>query len=133
RARLHRNRHFRFKDRDARRFIPGRGYRPAAAGPATGCNPWIARKTPERGNKTAPSPVPVAARDVSTRLIRLRDHQGSLGMLTTTRRGLVIGAGLAGMAFGLDKRLAFIAPAQAQKTPDPASGFHTYKVGAATL
>jgi len=54
-------------------------------------------------------------------------------MLTTTRRGLVIGAGLAGMAFGLDKRLAFIAPAQAQKTPDPASGFHTYKVGAATL
>ena len=44
-------------------------------------------------------------------------------MLTTTRRDIVIGAGLAGIAFGLDKRLAFIAPAHAQKTPDPASGF----------
>jgi glyoxylase-like metal-dependent hydrolase (beta-lactamase superfamily II) len=52
-------------------------------------------------------------------------------MLTTTRRDIVIGAGLAGIGFGLDKRLAFIAPAHAQKTPDPASGFHTYKVGSA--
>ena len=29
----------------------------------------------------------------------------------------------------LDKRLAFIGPAHAQKTPDPAKGFHKYKVG----
>jgi glyoxylase-like metal-dependent hydrolase (beta-lactamase superfamily II) len=32
-------------------------------------------------------------------------------------------------ALGLDKRLAFIAPACAQKTPDPPAGFHKYKVG----
>ena len=33
------------------------------------------------------------------------------------------------LAFGLDKPLALIAPAHAQKTAAPASGFHKYKVG----
>src|SRR6185436_7342137 len=32
-------------------------------------------------------------------------------------------------ALGLDKRVAFIGPAHAQKTADPAKGFHKYKVG----
>jgi glyoxylase-like metal-dependent hydrolase (beta-lactamase superfamily II) len=50
-------------------------------------------------------------------------------MLSTTRRELVLSTALAGLAFGLDKPLAFIAPAYAQKTSDPATGFYKYKVG----
>ena len=50
-------------------------------------------------------------------------------MITASRRDLVISAALAGAAFGLDRPLAFITPAFAQKTPDPAVGFYKYKVG----
>jgi glyoxylase-like metal-dependent hydrolase (beta-lactamase superfamily II) len=49
-------------------------------------------------------------------------------MLNLSRRGFVVSAAFAA-ALGLDKRLAFISPAHAQKTPDPAKGFHKYKVG----
>ena len=49
-------------------------------------------------------------------------------MLKLSRRHVIVSAGLAA-AFGLDKRLAFIGPAMAQKTPDPAVGFNKYKVG----
>ena len=48
-------------------------------------------------------------------------------MLDLSRRDFVISASLAA-ALALDKTLA-ISPAFAQKTPDPAKGFHTYKVG----
>ena len=50
-------------------------------------------------------------------------------MFSTTRRELVLSATLAGLAFGLDKPLAFVSPAHAQKTPDPAAGFYKYKIG----
>ena len=49
-------------------------------------------------------------------------------MLNLSRRHFVGSAAFAA-ALGLDKRLAFIGPAHAQKTPDPAKGFHKYKVG----
>ena len=49
-------------------------------------------------------------------------------MLNLSRRHFVVSAAFAA-ALGLDKRLAFIGPAHAQKTPDPAKGFHKYKVG----
>jgi glyoxylase-like metal-dependent hydrolase (beta-lactamase superfamily II) len=49
-------------------------------------------------------------------------------MLNLSRRHFVVSAAFAA-ALGLDKRLAFISPAHAQKTPDPATGFHKYKVG----
>jgi glyoxylase-like metal-dependent hydrolase (beta-lactamase superfamily II) len=49
-------------------------------------------------------------------------------MLDLSRRHFVASAAFAA-ALGLDKRLSFIGPAQAQKTPDPAAGFHKYKVG----
>src|SRR5438477_10798499 len=49
-------------------------------------------------------------------------------MLNPSRRNIIVGAAFAA-ALGLDKRLAFISPAHAQKTPDPAAGFHKYKVG----
>jgi glyoxylase-like metal-dependent hydrolase (beta-lactamase superfamily II) len=49
-------------------------------------------------------------------------------MLNLSRRNFVASAAFAA-ALGLDKRLAFIPPANAQKTPDPAKGFHKYKVG----
>jgi glyoxylase-like metal-dependent hydrolase (beta-lactamase superfamily II) len=49
-------------------------------------------------------------------------------MLNLSRRHFVVSAAFAA-ALGLDKRLAFISPAHAQKTPDPAKGFHKYKVG----
>lgn len=49
-------------------------------------------------------------------------------MVNLSRRHFVASAAFAA-ALGLDKRLVFIAPAQAQKTPDPAKGFHKYKVG----
>ena len=49
-------------------------------------------------------------------------------MLNLSRRHFVVAAAFAA-ALGLDKRLAFIGPAHAQKTPDPAKGFHKYKVG----
>ncbi len=49
-------------------------------------------------------------------------------MLNLSRRHFVVAAAFAA-ALGLDKRLAFVGPAHAQKTPDPAKGFHKYKVG----
>jgi len=48
-------------------------------------------------------------------------------MLNMSRRDFVVSTGLAA-ALGLDARLV-ISPAFAQKTPDPAAGFHKYKVG----
>lgn len=50
-------------------------------------------------------------------------------MIHLSRRDAIVAGSLAA-AFGLNKPLAFIAPAQAQTTPDPAVGFHRYKVGA---
>jgi glyoxylase-like metal-dependent hydrolase (beta-lactamase superfamily II) len=52
-------------------------------------------------------------------------------MFEFTRRDVVVGAGIAA-AFGLSSRL-MIDPAFAQKTPDPAKGFFTYKVGDAEV
>ena len=52
-------------------------------------------------------------------------------MIELSRRGMMIGTGLA-TAFGLSSRLV-IDPAFAQKTPDPAKGFSTYKVGSAEV
>ena len=52
-------------------------------------------------------------------------------MLNLSRRDFVVSTGLAA-ALGLNARLA-ISPAFAQKTPDPALGFVTYKVGAAEV
>jgi len=49
-------------------------------------------------------------------------------MLDLSRRNFVVSTALAS-AFGLTAKLA-ISPAFAQKTPDPAKGFHKYKVGA---
>jgi len=52
-------------------------------------------------------------------------------MLNLSRRDFVVSTGLA-VALGLDARLV-VSPAFAQKTADPASGFVTYKVGAAQV
>ena len=52
-------------------------------------------------------------------------------MLEMSRRDLMVSAGLAA-ALGLNARLA-ISPAFAQKTPDPAKPFVTYKVGSAEV
>jgi glyoxylase-like metal-dependent hydrolase (beta-lactamase superfamily II) len=49
-------------------------------------------------------------------------------MLNLSRRHFLGSAAFAA-ALGLDKRLAFISPALAQKAPDPAPGFYKYKVG----
>jgi glyoxylase-like metal-dependent hydrolase (beta-lactamase superfamily II) len=51
-------------------------------------------------------------------------------MLTSSRRAFVMSAALASLALGLDKPVAFVTPAHAQKTPDPAPAFYRYKVGA---
>src|SRR5262245_47102638 len=48
-------------------------------------------------------------------------------MFQPSRRDVVVSTALA-TAFGLTTRLA-VSPAFAQKTPDPAKGFHKYKVG----
>ena len=50
-------------------------------------------------------------------------------MIRMSRRQAVLSTALASLAFGLDKPLALIAPAHAQKTAAPASGFHKYKIG----
>src|SRR5215470_8386759 len=52
-------------------------------------------------------------------------------MLNLSRRDFVVSAAMAA-ALGLNARLA-VSPAFAQKTPDPAKGFVTYKVGAAEV
>ena len=52
-------------------------------------------------------------------------------MLNMTRRDFALSAGLAA-ALGLNGRL-LVSPAYAQKTPDPAKGFMTYKVGSADV
>jgi glyoxylase-like metal-dependent hydrolase (beta-lactamase superfamily II) len=52
-------------------------------------------------------------------------------MLDLSRRDFVVSAGLAA-ALGLEARLV-VSPAFAQKTPDPAQGFLTYKVGGAEV
>jgi glyoxylase-like metal-dependent hydrolase (beta-lactamase superfamily II) len=49
-------------------------------------------------------------------------------MSNLSRRQVLASAAFAA-AVGLDKRLAFINPAHAQKMPDPAVGFHKYKAG----
>ncbi|HEY5827782.1 MAG: MBL fold metallo-hydrolase [Hyphomicrobiaceae bacterium] len=49
-------------------------------------------------------------------------------MLNLSRRQVIASAAFAA-ALGLDRPLTFVAPAHAQKTPDPANGFHKYKVG----
>ena len=45
-----------------------------------------------------------------------------------SRRDVIVSAGLAA-ALGISQRLAIVNPAYAQKTPDPAAGFKSYKVG----
>jgi glyoxylase-like metal-dependent hydrolase (beta-lactamase superfamily II) len=52
-------------------------------------------------------------------------------MLNLSRRDFVVSTAMA-TALGLNARLA-VSPAFAQKTPDPAKGFVTYKVGAAEV
>src|SRR5207237_7955258 len=52
-------------------------------------------------------------------------------MLNVSRRDFVVSTAMAA-ALGLNARLA-VSPAFAQKTPDPAKGFVTYKVGAAEV
>ncbi len=52
-------------------------------------------------------------------------------MLNLSRRDFVVAAGLAA-ALGVDGRLV-VSPAFAQKTPDPAKGFISYKVGSAEV
>jgi glyoxylase-like metal-dependent hydrolase (beta-lactamase superfamily II) len=52
-------------------------------------------------------------------------------MLNLSRRDFVVSSGLAA-ALGLNARLV-VSPAFAQKTPDPAKGFVTYKVGTAEV
>src|SRR6266849_2482968 len=52
-------------------------------------------------------------------------------MLNMSRRDFALSAGLAA-ALGLNGRL-LVSPAFAQKTPDPAKGFITYKVGSAEV
>src|SRR2546427_11950950 len=52
-------------------------------------------------------------------------------MLTLSRRDFVVSTAMAA-ALGLNARLA-VSPAFAQKTPDPAKGFVTYKIGAAEV
>jgi glyoxylase-like metal-dependent hydrolase (beta-lactamase superfamily II) len=52
-------------------------------------------------------------------------------MFNISRRDVVISAGLAA-ALGLNGRLV-VSPAFAQKTPDPAKGFVTYKIGSAEV
>jgi glyoxylase-like metal-dependent hydrolase (beta-lactamase superfamily II) len=49
-------------------------------------------------------------------------------MLNLSRRKFVMSAAFAA-ALGLDRRLAFAPAAHAQKAPEPAQGFHRYKVG----
>ena len=53
-------------------------------------------------------------------------------MLDLSRREMFVGAGLAAAAFGLSAPLV-VSTAHAQKTPDPAKGFTTYKVGDAEI
>src|SRR5262245_10526162 len=52
-------------------------------------------------------------------------------MLNLSRRDFVVSTAMA-TALGLNGRLA-VSPAFAQKTPDPAKGFVTYKVGTAEV
>ena len=52
-------------------------------------------------------------------------------MLNLSRRDFVVSTAMA-TALGLNGRLV-VSPAFAQKTPDPAKGFVTYKVGAAEV
>jgi glyoxylase-like metal-dependent hydrolase (beta-lactamase superfamily II) len=50
-------------------------------------------------------------------------------MIKLNRRMAILSAAVAGAAFGLDKRLAFIDAARAQTTPTPNPGFSRYMVG----
>ena len=49
-------------------------------------------------------------------------------MLNISRRGVLMAAAAAA-AFGLNKPLAFIAPAHAEKPIEPTTGFYKYKIG----
>ena len=53
-------------------------------------------------------------------------------MLQLSRRHVIASAAFAA-ALGLDKRLTFVGPAHAQKTANPAQGFHRYKVGSVEI
>jgi len=51
-------------------------------------------------------------------------------MFNMSRRNVILSAAAAGAAFGLDKQLAFIAPAKAEAVSlEPTTGFYKYKVG----
>ena len=52
-------------------------------------------------------------------------------MWNATRRELVLTAAAATAAFGVSGQLAISAPDRQAQTPDPAPGFHRYRVGAA--
>ena len=48
-----------------------------------------------------------------------------------SRREFVVGAAVAGAAFGLDRHMAVSAPTLHQRTQEPKKGFHRYKIGEA--
>lgn len=50
-------------------------------------------------------------------------------MPSLSRREVMVSAAVAAATLGIAKPLTIIGPAHAQTTPDPAKGFHTYKVG----
>jgi len=52
-------------------------------------------------------------------------------MRDTTRRHVILSAAAAAAAFGLDAPLAVSAPPRRATTPEPAPGFHRFRVGAA--
>jgi glyoxylase-like metal-dependent hydrolase (beta-lactamase superfamily II) len=53
-------------------------------------------------------------------------------MRATTRRQVILSAAVAAAAFGINGHLAISAPApRRSKTPDPAQGFHRFRVGSA--
>src|SRR5258708_10861812 len=75
-----------------------------------------------------PSPDPVGAVRAGARGWLSR---GRWIMLNLSRRDFVVSTAMAA-GIGVNARLA-VSPAFAQKTPDPAKGFVTYKVGAAEV
>src|SRR5437764_1345672 len=64
------------------------------------------------------------------RISTSKKEPGESAMLQMSRRDFVVSTALAG-ALGLNARL--VTPAFAQKTPDPAKGFVTYKIGSAEV
>ena len=66
-----------------------------------------------------------------SRQLPVLDSSREMTMLNMSRRDFVVSTGLAA-ALGLNARLV-VTPAYAQKTPDPAKPFVTYKVGTAEV